>query len=246
MIAFLATTSCKKSNSQAETDNPNPNQTCKVNSVTRYAKTFHYTYDEKGKIIRIDRGTRQSTDYATLSYKTEEITIYDSKFSGSSPAAPHTTTYKLDANGKITSSGYFTFKYNAEGYLSEISYNAAKQILTYQNGNLVKIDYYSPATGTSVSTSTVIDYSSETPASEVTGFGYHLENHILYYDVLAPYFGKASKNQFIKVSKTYNEAKPIVTQVTNFVYRKDNNGNLASIAANGDNAGDVSFNYQCQ
>lgn len=241
LSAGLIVSACSKSNNESK-----PVLSCKVKSVESLfnadsQEKLFYTYDDKGKIVRIDHGTATSTNYETLAYQTDKIIV-------SSPSNG-TVTYTLDASGRIISGDQFTFKYNTDGYLIEAKRTGTNDVLTltftYQNGNLTKFDNIHLVNGQSVDPSnTVIEYTTDA-SQDIAGSGNPIGNFSFSKGILASYFGKASKNLIAKDTfKSIGSAD----EVTSYTYQKDDKGNITSVkkASSQNYNQEVKVNYQCQ
>lgn len=235
-LLIILLTSCTKSEDSKSEVKPEAN-TCLVKTVeflvnnTSNDKRF-FTFNDMGKVTRIDHGTQNSNDYETFDYQSGKIVVYDSKnYYGNA----ETLTFNLDANSRIIGVGNNTFKYNTDGYLVE-----AKEIgdgvtriftLSYTGGNMVKIDYLNTYPGGSEKSTTVLEYSSDAYRS-IGGFGNALINFEFNgHGVLTEFYGKTQKNLIAKNIFTPPSGSGHVTKYT---YQKDDKGKIISMKLNND------------
>jgi hypothetical protein len=227
MLSIFLFTSCAKNDDSEPVATTCQAKTMEYLENGKSDDKLFFTYNDKGKVARVDHGTLNSTDYETYEYQTGKIVMFDKiNFLGKA----ETITFNLDANSRITSVGNNTFKYNAEGYLIE-----SKQVstgvtntttFTYTNANLTKIDYLIAYSTDTEKNSTIIDYNTDAYQS-IGGFGSVLANfEFNEYGVLTDFYGKTSKNL---VTKDTFKSPGYTDQVTTYTYVKDEKSKVTSM-----------------
>lgn len=235
-VCLLLIVSCKKKSAK-EDERKLP---CQMTSVTGKSSnngeptssTDTYSYDDKGRIIKIKDNSGYEINY---SFSSSQI-IEESPLYGTSS---YKKNYQLDASGKIVSANmkysldgsdaYYSIKYlyNSEGYLSEMhqtdkgttgTYEGTTDLdkYNYTNGNLTSIlRIYAGQLG---NTRTIaISYTNElAPSNFVTAY----DREILNIEILKAYFGKTSKNLISKIDDDRKSA------VSLYTYQKNSEGNV--------------------
>lgn len=245
-IFFLA--SCIKT----DDSEPEPEATiCEVKAIefnsngTATDKLF-LTFNDNGKVTRIDHGVQNSNNYETFDYQSGKIVMFDSKnYYGKA----ETLTFNLDANSRITSVGNNTFKYNTDGYLIEAKEtgNGVTSTFTfsYTSGNLTKIDYLNTYSGGTEKSTTLLEYNSDAYQS-IGGFGSALVNFEFNgLGVLTEFYGKTPKNLIAK-----DTFKPSggSDYVTTYSYQKNDKGKVVSMKLNqaSSNNAEYKLTYYCK
>jgi len=153
---------------------------------------------------------------------------------------------------------YETYTYNSQGYISVIKLYSNSTLekttnLTYENGNLVRIEKSTVSSGTLEVTT--LEYSSELSNSNIRIIKpwYQLVS-----DFFLPgnFYGKTSKNLITKATyiRTYNSNNFAFkeTDVKNYTYTKDDKGNYNTVSivktniatANGMNISNETYNLK--
>lgn len=144
-----------------------------------------------------------------------------------------TTTYKLDAQGRIISAattsstganiGTTAYTYNTDGYLTDLvettSNKTLKYKLTYSNGNLTSVTSQQVGYPESVD---IFEYSTELAPASYMSLGAVDGMADKFDGFLANYMGKRSKNLLIKGTNADDKS------VSTVVYKKDTKGNITS------------------
>ena len=204
-VALLVVASCKKTLNDKD---KSKEETCSLKEmITTYdgsddLKTV-YKYDDQGRVTQMQYADDNYAENYTYSATQIKEVIND----GSDVI---TTTFQLDATGKIVSAStkypasmsYYDstseYIYNAEGYLGElkrtttgVNGTTTSSKYTYANGNLTSIK--------SASSTTIITYTNEEIPSN---FYLDLPNGYPLFatHALKKYFGKVSKNMILKVT----------------------------------------------
>lgn len=160
------------------------------------------TYDNEGRVATVSGG---GSDLCTYKYTKTTIEAHSTDINGKK----ETKIYNLDNQGRITkASDKSEFRYNNEGYLivykSPVTNNGehvglSNNTLTYDNGNLVKIQGENGTVNGSKITFTYYDK----PVQELMGYNSPLLNVIglrnEFILIQAGFFGKTSRN----LMKTY-------------------------------------------
>ena len=221
-LLFMA---CSKSNDTEESIS----STCSLASFREIyngstIRAFYYTYDDKGRVSRIDFDSKPSATYETYTYSADRIVV------GGTALGNGTSVYELDANGRIVKNGTTSFTYNSEGYLAQ-----AKEVngphsttitFTFQNGNLVQVNQVGQYGGPQPVTTTLLYEYDASQTAEATPVGNAVNNFGSSRSVLGMYFGKNSKNLIIKeTAKTSNYPD----ETRSHTYIRDNKGNITTV-----------------
>lgn len=241
LIISTLLASCSKENGETP-EEETPNEKCIISSIEQtdsletYKETYSFEYDDQGRITRTNASSDSAFTSFNIQYGTDKLTL-KSKYWG-------TLKYTLDEQGRLSSFVDFdvratdAFKYNQEGYLSEIvstwtpdsRYGAQEPPsvytynLTYTGGNLTKIT--GKGNDRSVETEITFEYNNE-EASLVFGVNDPLDQYFYFYP-LPGYYGKTSKNQLVKATYTTTQVNSDLNIVT-FRYEKDRSGKTQSI-----------------
>jgi hypothetical protein len=237
--------SCSKSSENPETKTP----ACTLESVTELfdgavTRALFYSYDQQGRVSRVDFDRRQSATYETYTYSPDRIVV-----SGTAPGGG-TAVYNLDANGRVAKYGAMTFSYNNEGYLAralEVNGPHSTDIgFTYQNGNLVRVNQVGHYGGPQPLTTTLLfEYDAAAEAVSTIPPGDPLNAFGSARSILASYFGKGSKNLVKKeTAKTSNSPDEVRTHT----YTRDSKGNITSVrtAVSDGRVGEKRLTYGCK
>lgn len=235
---MLIVASCKKS-----IETIDPEKKCHVRLVEHIytersitiTDKYYYSYDNQGRVVRLDYGSEQSSDFESFTYNGNKVT-----WKG---VEGDIEIYTLDASGRIINAeqgrDLLNFKYNMDGQMFEASIDGNKQTLTYLNGNLsataynatpwMKITYGNTVSGNHVVTSWV--------------FGEVLDFDEIGYRI-TPYVGKISTHLPSKLIYEPGASQTVV----DIVYTNDDKGNVTS-AKMTDSGGQMSeyrFSYECK
>ena len=226
-VTLLIVASCKKT---LNDNDKSKEETCSLKEITTTydgsddLKTV-YKYDDQGRVTQMQYADDNYSENYTYSATQIKEVIND----GSDVI---TTTFQLDATGKIVSGStkypasmsYYDstseYIYNSEGYLAEwkrtttgANATITSSKYTYTSGNLASIKNGS-------STTTITYTSEETPPN----FYFDLPNGYPFFatHALKKYFGKVSKNLMSKITwesgfESYSyekEAKGQISKVT--------------------------------
>ena len=240
LVLFFA--ACSKSDD-------NPTQTtsgCTLESLKEVfggnvTGAFYFTYDNQGRVARVDYDTRNSTKFETYTYSSDRIVVSGTALGNG------TAVYELDGSGKVIKYGNATFSYNSDGYLVKMvdvnGPNSTTANYIYQNGNLVKLDqvgqYGLPQP---VNNSVIYEYdlsqsSSSAPGDPITFTATHRPG-------LGKYFGKGSAN-LVKKEIIRMQNQPEETRV--HTYTRDARGNITLVStATAGGTGQKQFTYTCK
>lgn len=211
---------CKKENNGDESEKL---PTC---ATVRYSEGWgDYTYlediqfDEQGRLLRLDgTSTDRKEYYLKYQYSTDRIIATDYYYN-TQGGKPVTITYTLDSQNRIIRSANSQnqetteYRYDSNGYLSEIQAGTSILKHTWSNGNLVKIETSSSTIGITYGNDvftdrlvagSVLDYIFEAP---------YLQNH----------FGKLPKNAPVTIKRKYSASS---VETENIAYIKDAKGNI--------------------
>lgn len=244
VVLTLLLISCSKGNENKETQPSG----CALTSLSELyngaiTRAFFYSYDNQGRVSRIDFDTRQSATYETYTYAADKIVV------GGTALGNGSAVYELDGNGRVIKYGSATFTYNNEGYLvrsSEVNGPHSTNITyTYQNGNLVRVDQVGHYGGPQPVTTTILYEYDETPAIRSIPPGDPLNNFGSTRSVLGAYFGKGSKNMVKKEIAKNNTA---ADETRTHTYTKDDKGNISFIktVVSDGRVGEKQLTYSCR
>lgn len=235
---------CSKSNETTETQTSG----CALASLSELyngatTRAFFYSYDNQGRVSRVDFDARQSTTYETYSYAADRIVV------GGTALGNGTAVYNLDANGRVVKYGQATFTYNSEGYLIKSSEtngpHTTNITYTYQDGNLVRVDQVGNYGGPQPVITTVLYEYDEQQAIPSIPPGNPINNFGSSRSVLGAYFGKGSKNMVKKeTAKNGTSADEIRTHT----YTRDDKGNITKIKTDVSDGrtGERHLTYNCK
>lgn len=106
-FVLLTVLSCKKS------DSGNNWQIPMIKTATTNNETTTYSYDKNGRIVKLENGNWIKTEFTytpdSVHYKTTELAT----------SAVEKNSWKLNANGKVSSMGSVEYKYDANGRRTE-------------------------------------------------------------------------------------------------------------------------------
>lgn len=187
-------------------------------------RAYYYTFDNQGRVSRIDFDSKPSSNYETYTYSADKIVV------GGAAPGNGTSVYELDASGRVTRNGTTTFTYNAEGYLTQ-SYSVNGPHTTtihyhYHDGNMVHVEQVGNYGGPQpVITTLLFEYDaaqavrSIPPGDPINLFGSTRE-------VLGSYFGKGSKN-LVKKQTAKTTGYPEETRT--HTYTRDDKGYITTV-----------------
>lgn len=232
---FLFPSCSKEGGSEPETV-PEESGTCLIKIIERVesgspiAKQFH-TYNNQGKVTRIDYGSQNSSFYQTFDYQSDKIVMFDKVNYDS-----ETLAFNLDANSRIIGDKNHTLKYNTDGYLIESIFYGAESdttttTYTYTNGNLTQLDYiYNNLEGLK-KYSRIYEYSNDAYQS-IGGYESGLAGSAFDgFSSLTEFYGKTSKNL---IAKETFKAEGRISFIKNYAYQKDDQGRVISMRSYND------------
>lgn len=240
-LFFIA---CSKANDKPETNVSG----CIVASFSEIyngsvSRAYYYTYDNQGRVSRVDFDTKPSATYETYTYETNKIIVSGTALGNG------TSVYDLDADGRVVRNGSSTFTYNSQGYLARASDvngpHSTSITFFYQDENLVRVEQVGNYGGPPPVTTTLLyEYDQSElagevpPANPISNFGSSRT-------ILAPYFGKGSKNLLKKeTAKTSNYPDETRTHT----YIRDSKGNITTVrtVVSDGRVGEKRLTYTCQ
>lgn len=240
---LLIVASCKKDN---KTDDDQANDCQLTESVYTEpgddTQTSAFTYNAEGKVTKVKVTEEDVNDNyeITYTYSGSKITAVDKDRDGST-----TSTYNLDAKGRIASETYGngqytrTYTYNTEGYIVEHqvsnvegTYKEVRKY-NYTNGNLTSIVYGNGATDNLIY------------GTELAKDNFVSEREFVFDSPLRSLYGKTSKNLIAKFVESpgsggvYEEA---------YTYEKDAKGNITkvSVLSNDGDSYMITSKYNCK
>ncbi|MCX2451110.1 hypothetical protein OQX61_07480 [Pedobacter sp. PLR] len=245
VLCLLIIASCSKTKNDPE---PDKELTCNVKLVehthshgnANVTDKYYYSYDNEGRLTRVDYGKEQSAEFETYTYAANKVT-----WKG---VAGDIEVYNLDANGRITTAvqgkDILNFKYNTDGNLIEAAVDGDIETLTYLNGNLVSASFGSSPWST-------FTYGVE-KADNAIVYSWIYEDKFLDFDEISsrvtPYIGQKSKYLPSK-----NITNPGINQSTNdYIYQKNASGKITSVQVSITDAPAIKsteeykFTYECK
>jgi hypothetical protein len=235
--------SCSKSNDNIKIQT----EDCALASLSEMyngatTRAFFYTYDNQGRVSRIDYDTKPSATYETYTYSADKIVVSGTVLGNS------TAVYELDGNGRVAKYGSATFFYNSTGYLvrsSEVNGPHSTNITyTYQDSNLVRVDQVGNYGGPQPVTTTLLFEYNEALAVRSIPPGDPLNNFGSSRSVLGSYFGKGSKNL---VEKEISKSNSSADETRTHTYTRDEKGNITFIRTlvSDGRVGEKRLTYSC-
>jgi hypothetical protein len=206
-------------------------------------RAFYYSYDNQGRVSRIDFDTKPSATYETYTYSADRIVVSGTALGNG------TAVYELDGNGRVVKYGSATFTYNSEGYLTRFVESNGPHTttvsFTYQNGNMVRVaqvgNYGGPQP---VTNNLLLEYDEALAVPSIApGDPLHLFGATR--GVLASYFGKGSKNL---VKKETAQTNTSADETRTHTYTRDDKGNITlvrTVVSDG-RVGEKRLTYTCQ
>ena len=221
---------------------------CKIVSIKEGDDpTTTYTYDGNGKVSLVTN--LYGFGSGTFTYQTGKINFTD--INGS-----ENQSLSTDASGRVISDGTDTYKYNSDGYLIEkywrsISTTVPEYVLSYSNGNLIKV---------TTDNNETIDVTYDETETYQNLLGYEsplwsslIFNQHTFSNLTATMIGKSSKNLVKSIVMKRTENGKILQFNETYSYKKDQEGKITTLTivsvspANYYNGTSViSFTYQCQ
>lgn len=240
--------SCKKNDNSS--DESKTLTVCNIVEVLNSSDRSYLTYDTKGRIIKVNYDSANSTDFTTYDYQSSKILVMNGN---------DLTTHLLNSSGLIykSTTEYSSpkeviitdYKYNTEGYLiQDIAKNGNSVLtrnLTYSNGNLTKITR-PVSLNSSVEYTWEIIYNNE-DYKNIAGIGspLYVPNDVNWlFDpiiISGGYFGKPPKNLISGYNFIINNK---VSSINTIIYEKNDKGNI--IKQKFKNGYEDSFIYKCQ
>jgi hypothetical protein len=240
--------SCEKNDNSS--DETKTLTVCNIVEVLNSSDRSYLTYDTKGRVIKVNYNSANSTDFTTYDYQATKILVMNGNdltthlLNSSGLIYKTTTEYPLSKEVIITD-----YKYNSEGYLiQDIAKNGNSVLtrnLTYSNGNLTKITR--PVSLISPSDNTwEILYNNDNYINFIgIGSPLTIPNDVdWYFDAIlisGGYFGKAPKNLISGYIFSTNNKTNSSNTIT---YEKNEKGNI--IKQKFKNGYEVSLVYKCQ
>lgn len=235
--------SCSKLN------NASPQTDCLAESLSEIyngatTSAFFYTYDDQGRVTRMDYDSRSSNKYESITYSADKIVISGTALGNG------TAVYELDANKRVTRYGSpTTFTYNIEGYLAKIVENNGPHVtnitFNYQNGNLVRIDQVLTGAAPQPITNTVLlEYDEAQPNISIP-YSDPVHSFATSRSYLGAHFGKASKNL---VKKETIKSSSMADYTRTHTYIRDAKGNITTIRTlvSDGRVGEKRLTYTCK
>ncbi len=219
LIIVLLSSGCDK----RENDENVPLKSCRIRTFQRtqgsYGAIETLSYDDNDRLTKIDNGS----SITTFSYTSDKIMV---KFT----TGASDLVYNLDALGRIINGNNYTFKYNTEGYLIEAlkDYGSfyVKLTMSYENGNLVKVERYSSGptqVNQLVYTFQYTEDSFQKAGEDINPLTNDL--NIVQPRELSVFIGKSVKNRMSKIIST-NQGS---VQTSTFTYQKDAESNISLV-----------------
>lgn len=241
--SIVIVTSCSKSG-PANTNQPSG---CSLESLSEVyngttTSAFYYTYDNPGRVTRIDFGTRQSATYETYTYSADKIVVSGTALGNG------TAVYELDASGKVIKYGTTTFTYNSNGYLAKSTEvngpHTTTITYTYQNGNLVRVDQVGNYGGPQPVVTVVLFEYEQSPAIRSIPPGDPINNFGSSRSVLGAWFGKGSTN-LVKRETAMNNTS--ADEIRTHTYTRDSKGNIVNVRTDVSDGrvGEKRLTYNC-
>lgn len=250
MIFFVAATfvGCTKDDKPVEVEvpaptpepEPTPELSCRLIAFTSgQIPPAKIIYDEQGRvkeyILTWANNSRKYTNIFTYEKNTIKIN-YTFQEVDKDPVNEE-YIYKIDDKGRITENSRREIKYyyNEDGYLVKYQdYHNYTHKLTYDNGNLIQIDFNTEETDKDYKDYKKLEYDLKEPnipffytqiPNTILSGVFSNEEYILYDQ---GYFGKVSKNRTSKCTtwRSYN-AEPDITDIS---YFKDDKGLITAIS----------------
>ncbi|MRX46637.1 hypothetical protein GJJ64_05510 [Pedobacter sp. HX-22-1] len=184
--------------------------------------TYTLTYDSQNRIT--NQASSDGSFTRSFTYNASIITEVTNE-----NGFIYNYTYSLDGNNRIVkeqsgSEVIATYKYDNNGYLSEIGRNGQIISLKWENGNLVEKDNGNGKT-------TYTYYEDTAPTSHLVVIGEFVSESGALYN----YFGKTPKNLLKEKSGNV------------YTYEKDNQGRVTKVTVTSGDYKDIfSLNYSCQ
>lgn len=247
LATILLFSACSKKGNDPEVIVDPVSKTCQIVTVEEVNESpITYTYDDQGRVLKVTELYGFGT--GTFTYSAGKVTFKDSN-DGTNKE------FNTDTQGRIVSDSRDTYKYNADGYLTEKNDGSipAEFVLTYTNGNLVKV------VTDGKETSDITYYEDEINQNlmgfENPLFSGLLFNHHTFSSLTATFMGKPSKNLVKSITVVEKDASTgLNVQTTEtYTYQKDSDGKVTSQtvkrdAPSGSYSGvsTLNFSYNCK
>lgn len=219
---FFLISSCSKSGNDPKKSIDPVVDPCRIVTVEVINGTpVTYSYDSQGRVSQTTNLFGFGT--GTFTYSTYNVTFKNAK-DGS------TYNFVTDAQGRIVSDKYDTYKYDAEGYLIEKNDGSVTSefVLSYSNGNLVKV----VRRGEETSTISYFDErNQDLMGYESPLFSSLLFNMHTFSGIMVRFTGKQSKNlvrSITTVKKDPDTNKEVEFRDT-YTYQKDSDGKVIAM-----------------
>jgi hypothetical protein len=201
----------------------------------------YFTYDNQGRVTRVDYGSKNSNQYEIYTYSNDKIVVSGTNLGNG------TAVYDLDASGRIIRYGSATFTYNSDGQLARmVEVNgpfSTTATYTYQNGNLIKLDQVGQY-GQPQPVSNIVLYEYDLAQSASTAPGDPITFTATHRPGLGKYFGKGSTN-LVKREILRMPNQPEESRV--HTYTRDAKGNITLVStATAGGTGQKQLTYTCK
>lgn len=204
---------------------------------------YYYTYDSDHRIIRLDYGKEQSSNYEVYTYAPQKITWND--YTERKPLV-----FTIDANGRvsealISSNNQIGFKYNSDGYLIEVGAGPDKETFDYTNGNLTAVAFDSSPYAT-------FEYGTLDNNNDLI-YSLIYQNKYLYFgsiDSRVLPIGKKSKKLPVQIITSVGSGE--FKNIYDYTYKTDDNGRVTfmsvkwSVPHGGSRTSEYKFIYECK
>ena len=202
---------------------------------------FYFTYDNQGRVTRVDYGSKNSNQYETYTYSSDKILVTGTALGNG------TAVYDLDAGGRVIKYGNATFTYNSDGQLARMvdvnGPHSTTATYTYQNGNLVKLDQVGQY-GQPQPVNNIVLYEYDLTQSSNTAPGDPITFTATHRPGLGKYFGKGSAN-LVKKEIIRMQNQPEESRV--HTYTRDTKGNITLVStATAGGTGQKQLAYNCK
>jgi hypothetical protein len=240
LLIALFVTSCSKTNDTQLSG-------CSLESLKEVfagatQASFFYTYDNQGRVSRIDFDSKSSGRYEIYTYSSDKIAVSGTANSNG------TAVYDLDASGRVIKYGSTTFSYNSDGYLERAVDAGGPFPVTinysYQNGNLVRLHEEGSNGGPlPLNISVLYEFDLTQPSSTVPP-GDPINFTATHRPVLGRYFGKGSANL---VKKETIKMAGFPDEIRTHTYTHDTKGNITVVrTATPGGTGEKQLAYTCK
>ena len=242
LLIVLFFTSCSKSdNGSTPTASGCTLESLKEVFGGNTTASFYFTYDNQGRVTRVDYGTKNSSQYETFTYSSDKIVVAGTALGNG------TAVYELDAAGRVIKYGNATFTYNSDGQLAKMievnGPHSTTATYSYQGGNLIKLDQVGQY-GLPQPVSNIVIYEYDMSQSSNTAPGDPITFTATHRPGLGKYFGKGSAN-LVKKEIIRMQNQPEESRV--HTYTRDAKGNITLVStATAGGTGQKQLAYSCR